>query len=95
MKEQAYYIPQDGKYHWNKESFQWERLDRVQEYKGCIIRSITYHSEWNDPMKIRNHREYRITFPDGHEGWFGSFKKGGSLKELKDFIDFKEKYGKL
>jgi hypothetical protein len=42
-----------------------------------------------------NHKEWRITFPDGHEGHFGSVKRGGSLKELKEYIDFKEQYNEL
>ena len=92
---QEYYIPKDGLYHWNPDMYAWERLDRVQNYKGCVIRSITYHHDYTDPGKIRNHREYRITFPDGHEGHFGNFKNGGSLKELKEWIDWKERHGEL
>lgn len=90
-----YYIPKDGLFHWNADMYSWERLDRVQTYKGCTIRSITYHGEHLDPRDNRNHREYRVTFPDGHEGCFGSVKRGGSLKELKEYIDFKEKYNEL
>lgn len=92
---EVYYIPADGLFHWNAEMFAWERLNRTLTYKGCVFRSVTYHHDYNDPLQIVNHREWRITFPDGHEGHFGSVKRGGSLKDLKEYIDFKEKYGEL
>lgn len=92
---QGYYIPQDGLFHYNPKRYDWERLNREIKYKGCFLRSITYHADCTDPLKIVNHREWRITFPDGHEGQFGSVKCGGSLKELKDYIDWKERHGEL
>ena len=93
--DETYYIPADGLFHWNGERYAWERLGRTIKYKGCVLRSITYHWDYNDPCKIENHREWRITFPDGHEAQFGSVKRGGSLKDLKDYIDFKARYGEL
>ena len=95
MVNETYYIPADGLYHWNEKFYQWERLNRTINYKGCVLRSITYHREWTNPKDYVNHKEWRITFPDGHEGCFGSVKRGGSLKELKDYIDWKEERGEL
>lgn len=92
---EAYYIPADGLFHWNAKMFSWERLNRTIKYKGCVLRSVTYHSDYSNPLQIETHREWRITFPDGHEGHFGSVKRGGSLKDLKEYIDFKEKHGEL
>ena len=92
---QDYRIPADGLFHWNAKAYCWERLNRTITYKGCVFRSITYHYDYVDPCKIVNHREWFITFPDGHESSFGSVKRGGSLKALKDYIDFKEKHGEL
>lgn len=91
----SYYIPADGLYHWNPKCSAWERLNRTIQYKGCTFRSVTYHLDYTNPKDIVNHKEWRITFPDGSEGHFGSVKRGGSLKELKEYIDFKEKYGEL
>lgn len=90
---QGYYIPKDGLFHWDADSFSWIRLNREINYKGCVLRSVTYYYDYSDPLKIEKHREWRITFPDGHEGQFGSVKRGGSLKDLKDYIDWKIEHG--
>jgi hypothetical protein len=95
MANETYYIPADGLFHWNEEFHTWERLNRTINYKGCVLRSVTYHRDWVNPKDCVNHKEWRITFPDGHEGHFGSVKRGGSLKELKEYIDFKEQYNEL
>ena len=95
MATETYRIPADGLFHWNAEFYQWERLNRTIKYKGCVLRSITYHHEWINPKDCINHREWYVTFPDGHESSFGSVKRGGSLKDLKDYIDWKEEHGKL
>lgn len=87
-------IPNDGLFHHNEELHQWERVDSIREYKGCIIELITYHSEWMLTVPD-NHREYKITFPDGHSAMFGSLKRGGDLKSLKQYIDLKAKYNEL
>lgn len=90
-----YRIPKDGLFHWNERLFQWERLNRTINYKGCVLRSVTYHLDRVNPKDITNHREWFVTFPDGHEAAFGSVKRGGSLAKLKEYIDFMEKHGKL
>ena len=87
-------IPMDGLFHHNEELHMWERVESVREHKGCIIELITWHREWTLNVP-RNHREYKITFPDGHSAMFGSLRRGGNLKSLMDFIDLKEKYGEL
>lgn len=87
-------IPKDGLFHHNDELYRWERVDSIREYKGCIIELITFHHDWL--LKVpENHREYKITFPDGHSSFFGSLKRGGDLKSLKDFIDFKAEHNEL
>ena len=95
MVTETYRIPADGLFHWNAEMYQWERLNRTIKYKGCVLWSITYHHEWINPKDCINHREWFVTFPDGHESMFGSVKRGGSLKDLKDYIDWKEEHGDL
>ena len=90
-----YRIPFDGLFHWNAERYEWERLNRTVKYKGCVLRSITYHREWINPKDCVNHKEWFVTFPDGHEACFGSVKRGGSLARLKEYIDFLEKAGRL
>lgn len=90
-----YYIPADGLFHLNDDLFTWERLNRVVKYKGCVLRSVTYHYDYTDISRRVNHREWRITFPDGHESSFGSIKRGGDLKSLKDYIDLKYRNGEL
>ena len=84
-----YRIPADGLYHWNEEYHQWERLNRTINYKGHILRSITYHYDHLDRSMNDNHKEWFVTFPDGHEvPGFGSIKRGGDLKSIKEYIDF-------
>ena len=86
--------PKDGLFHHNDELYRWERVDSIREYKGCIIELITFHHDWL--LKVpENHREYKITFPDGHSSFFGSLKRGGDLKSLKDYIDFKAEHNEL
>ena len=85
-------IPMDGKYHWNERYYQWERADRVQEYMGCTITTITTH----DDSHTWSHREYRITFPNGEECDFRINKRaGGNIKDLKEWLDWKEREGTL
>jgi len=67
----------------------WERVDRVQEYRGCTIKSVTYHMEYINPFKVVNHREYQITFPDGHTGYFPMNRRDGTIAGLKHWIDLK------
>ena len=91
-----YRIPADGLFHWNEKYYIWERLNRTINYKGCVLRSITYHNDNWDPSKNDNHLEWYVTFPDGHEvPGFGSIKRGGSLKRIKEYIDWGIKYGKF
>ena len=78
----------------NEEMHQWERVDRVQEYKGHTIETITCHGEYSDPLNIKNHREYRVTSPDGRVSYRRINKReGGNIKDLMEYIDFKERYG--
>lgn len=90
-----YRIPFDGLFHWNAKNYTWERLNRTIKYKGCVLRSITYHREWLNPRDIVNHKEWFVTFPDGHESSFGSVKRGGSLKDMRNYIDWLEETGRL
>ena len=92
---QDYRIPADGLFHWNNERYKWERLNRTIYYRGCVLRSVTHHAERRFPHDNENHKEWYITFPDGHESAFGSVKRGGDLKSLKEYIDFKIKHGEL
>lgn len=83
----------DNLYHWNKEYYQWERVDRVQEYRGCRIESLSTH---DDSGRKIYHRWYRTTYPDGHVTYTMINKReGGNIKDLKEYIDFKIKYGEL
>lgn len=84
-----------NKYHWNEKHQQWERIDREQEYRGIRIISITYHWETLDPLNIRNHRMYRLIWPDGHESEFGINKRGGNIKDIKEWLDFKARHNEL
>ena len=79
-----------NKFHWNDETSSYERVDRTQEYRGHKIESITYHFEGADYWD--NHREYRVTFPSGRTALFGINKRGGNIKNLKEWIDFNIKY---
>lgn len=87
-------IPMDGLFHHNEERHLWERVESVREYKGCIVELITWHRDWTLNVP-RNHREYKVTFPDGHSSMFGSIKRGGDLKSLLYYIDLKAEHGEL
>ena len=78
----------DNKYHWNEDRNQWERVDRVQNYRGVEIATISYHRDWllNPPP---NHRGYLVTYPSGVQHVWKIDKRGGNIKELKWWIDFK------
>jgi hypothetical protein len=78
----------ENKYHWNEDRRKWERVDRVQEYRGHKIESVTWHYD-NDWI---THREYRVTRPSGIVNYWGNMKRGGSIKNIKDDIDFNYKY---
>ena len=80
----------DGKYHYNEEMYSWERADREQWYKGIKIVSVTYHYEWCSD----NHRFYECTWKDGTTSSF-RMNKRFTFQDLKNYIDFKEKYGEL
>lgn len=80
----------ENKFYFNEDNHQWERIDRVQKYKGVVIQSITYHFDYHG---AENHREYRLIYPDGRTGVFGINKRGGNIKEIKFYIDFNRKYG--
>ncbi len=83
----------DNLYHWNEEYSQWERVDRVQEYRGCRIESLSTHDDSDKPIY---HREYRTTYPNGFVAYTRINKrKGGNIKDIKAYIDFKIKYGEL
>ena len=77
------------KFTYNDQSHAWERVDRIQNYGGCKIETVTYHADY---FGADNSREYRVTWPDGHQSVFGINKRGGNIKELKKYIDFKAKY---
>ena len=72
-----------NKYHWNEDRYQWERVDRVQTYRGHEIATVSTHDEgWNVC-----HRAYIVTFPSGRQSYFGIDKRGGNIKNLKTWID--------
>lgn len=75
----------ENKYHWNEDRSRWERVDRVQEYRGHKIETVSWHYDgsWDEP-----HRDYRVTFPSGRETCWGINKRGGNIKSLKEYIDF-------
>ena len=74
------------KYHWNPESYEWERVDRVQNYKGHEICTVSTHDDTHDYRSY--HRHYRVTCPSGRSFIWGINKRGGNIKELKGYIDF-------
>ena len=81
----------ENKYTWNEEFYQWERVERVQEDKGCKIETLRTHDDSDDPVY---HREYRTTYPSGKvTHTFINKRAGGNIKDLKEYIDFKVKYG--
>lgn len=77
-----------NQFQWNPEMHEWQRTDRVQEYRGIKIETITTHDDTDRP---RFHREYRLTFPTGKESYFRINKRGGNIKDLKFYIDIKLK----
>ena len=80
-------------YQWNKEMYQWERVDRVQEYKGHKIETLSTHDDRIIGRPIY-HREYRITCPSGAVTYRRINKReGGNIRDIKEMIDFKAKYG--
>ena len=78
------------KYHWNEDRAQWERVDKVQTYRGCEIATVSYHRDWvlTPPD---NHRGYLVTYPSGVQHLWGINKRGGNINRLKEWIDFKIK----
>lgn len=80
----------ENKYQWNEQYHHWERVERVQEYKGCKFESMRIHDDSDDPHYSR---EYRITWPSGKVNYWTINKRGGNIKALKEYIDFKIKYG--
>lgn len=80
----------ENKYVYNDNCCQWERVDRVQEYKGHKIETITSHGDYTNAPR---HREYRVTFLDGHTAYFPINKReGGNIKDLKIYLDFKSRH---
>ena len=75
-----------NKFHWSEDRHRWERIDRVQNYKGHEIASVTWH--YDNGKYWETHRDYRITFPSGRVSCFGINKRGGNIKALKEYIDF-------
>lgn len=72
----------------NDEMYQWERVDRVQTYRGIKIETLTSHADGG--THPQNHREYRVTWPDGHTSYFPINKRpGGNISDLKTYIDHK------
>lgn len=72
------------KYHWNEERYQWERVDRVQQYRGHEIASIATHdANWK-----HSHRAYIVTRPSGRSFYYEINKRGCNMKNLKEWIDF-------
>ena len=76
----------ENKYHYNEEMYAWEKIVKVQYYKGTKIESISSHADY---FNAPHHRFYRVTWLDGHVSDFGIDKRGGNIKELKAYIDFK------
>lgn len=72
------------KYHWNEKRFQWERVDRVQQYRGHEIASVSTHDDgWHS-----SHRAYIVTRPSGRSFYYEINKRGRNMKNLKEWIDF-------
>ena len=81
----------DTKFYWNDDVTQWERVDRIQEYRGIKIETLTVHPDSFDSRD--RHREYRLTTPDGKVSYHSINKRrGGNIKDLKMWIDFRLKY---
>lgn len=83
------------KFVYNEEMHEYERVDRVQEYKGIKIETLTTHGDYYNPKDRHNTRSYRLTYPDGRTSLFPINKRGGNIKNLKEYIDFKIKYNEL
>ena len=80
------------KYYYNEEMYRWERIGKVQEYKGVKIETMYSHGDYfNAPV----HREYRVTWPNGRVSYSGINKRGDNITSLKQYIDFKAKYNEL
>lgn len=73
-----------NKYRWNVDHSQWERVEKVQEYRGHTIQSLSTH----DDSHTVYHRVYRITTPSGLTSDWTINKRGGNIKELRKWIDF-------
>ena len=81
-----------SKYHWNPERYQWERIDRIQYYRGFEIQTIRTH----DDSHKYYHRAYRVVFPDGHSADFTINKRpGGNIKDLIRWLDYKADRGEF
>lgn len=76
----------ENKFRWNEDRMRWERVDRVQEYRGHKIETVTWH--YDDCKYWETHRDYRITKPSGKVICWGINKRGGNIKALKEYIDF-------
>ena len=72
----------DGKYHYNQEMCEWERTDKVQNYKGATIYSITSHYD----ECTRRHRFYEVV-EEGRTWTFDINKRGGNIETVKWLID--------
>lgn len=68
----------------------WERIDRIQKYKNYTILSISFYYDSYRERPIK-HRIYRVIKPSGDSFDFDINKRGGNIKELKEYIDFKER----
>ena len=79
------------KYIYNEETYEWERVDKVQYYKGIKIETIATH---DNAHKV-HHREYRVYWPDGKTSDWTINKRGGNIKNLKGYIDFRFRYGEI
>lgn len=74
-------------YQWNEEVSQWERVDRTQEFMGCTIQTLSVHGDY---YGAQNHREYKITWPDGHISYHTINKRsGGNIADLRWWIEKK------
>ena len=79
----------ENKFHWNEKLHRWERVDRVQTYRGHKIETVTWHYDTDNYYHYwESHRDYRITYPSGRSSAFGINKRGGNIKSLKEWIDF-------
>ncbi len=81
--------PQDTgieeKYHWKQDRRRWERVDRVQEYRGHKIETVSWHY---DGEYSESHRDYKLTTPSGQVSCWHINKRGGNIKALKEWVDY-------